>query len=168
MLVFIFRPTRVGKHPATVLETFGCWPRFWVYLTLFDLSDVVNITCIVHYGIEINIHTYINHLCFMEKKALSREFYMVRQKSRRCYMTHSVGLVQHVIITKIETAYDIGWKFHWTTRVWGNSVATHLSTHAWLGICICIFDNLFMMSKMAGHRMKQSEIWASGVSIQCI
>ncbi len=26
---------------------------------MFDLSDVVNITCIVRYGIEINIHTYI-------------------------------------------------------------------------------------------------------------
>ena len=58
------RPTRVGKHPATVLETFGCWPRFWVYLNLFDLSDLVNITCIVDYGIEINIHTqtYIHTL----------------------------------------------------------------------------------------------------------
>ncbi len=56
----ILWPTRVGNHPATVLETFGCWPRFWVCLNLFDLSDVVNITCIVHYGIEINIHTYIH------------------------------------------------------------------------------------------------------------
>ncbi len=55
------RPTRVGNHPATVLETFGCWPRFSVCLNLFDLSDVVNITCIVHYGIEIKyIHTYIH------------------------------------------------------------------------------------------------------------
>ncbi len=52
------RPTRVGNHPATVLETFGCWPRFWACLNLFDLSDVVNITCIVHYGIEINIQLY--------------------------------------------------------------------------------------------------------------
>ena len=31
-----------------------------MYLNLFDLSDVVNITCIVHYGIEINKHTYIH------------------------------------------------------------------------------------------------------------
>ncbi len=31
-------------------------------LNLLDLSDVVNITCIVHYGIEINIHTYIHNL----------------------------------------------------------------------------------------------------------
>ncbi len=29
-----------------------------MYLNLFDLSDVVNITCMVHYGNEINIHTY--------------------------------------------------------------------------------------------------------------
>ncbi len=32
------RPTQVGKHPATVLETFGCWPRFWVYLNLICLT----------------------------------------------------------------------------------------------------------------------------------
>ncbi len=32
-----------------------CIYRFWVYLNLFDLSDVVNITFIVHYGIELNI-----------------------------------------------------------------------------------------------------------------
>ncbi len=57
---FVTRPTRVGNHPATVLDTFGCWPRFWVCLNMFDLSDVVNIKCIVQYGIEINIHTYIH------------------------------------------------------------------------------------------------------------
>ncbi len=66
-----FRPTRVGNHPATVLETFGCWPRFWVCLNLFDLSDVVNITCIVHYGIEINIHTYIHTYFTAMTEALS-------------------------------------------------------------------------------------------------
>ncbi len=61
-----FRSTRVGNHPATVLETFGCWPRFWVCLNLFDLSNLYSALR------NRNEHTYIHpyYLGFSHKLQL--------------------------------------------------------------------------------------------------